>query len=81
MAGVKIFADGTPMTKTAWMHEDYPDGGRGSLVIPGLDDKERSYELKKMIRLAHKYGNQVGVHAIGGKAIEATIDGFIQAER
>lgn len=82
LAGVKIFADGTPMAKTAWMHDDYPDGsGRGSLVIPGNNDEERRSELIKMICFAHRYGFQVGVHAIGGRAIEATIDGFIQAEK
>ncbi len=82
VAGVKIFADGTPMTKTAWMHDDYPDGsGRGSLVIPGNSDEERRNELIKMICFAHKYGFQVGVHAIGGLAIEATIDGFLRAEK
>jgi hypothetical protein len=82
LAGVKIFADGTPMAKTAWMYDDYPDGsGRGSLVIPGSSDEERRKELMKMIYFAHKYGFQVGVHAIGGRAIEATIDGFLQAER
>jgi predicted amidohydrolase YtcJ len=82
LAGVKIFADGTPMSKTAWMHDDYPDGsGHGSLVIPGGSDEERRNELIKMICLAHRYGLQVGVHAIGGRAIEATIDGFLQGER
>ncbi len=82
LAGVKIFADGTPMTKTAWMYDEYPGGGgRGSLVIPGNNDEERRSELIKMICFAHKYGFQVGVHAIGGRAIEATIDGFIQAEK
>ncbi len=82
LAGVKIFADGTPMTKTAWMYDEYPGGGgSGSLVIPGSSDEERRSELIKMICFAHKYGLQVGVHAIGGRAIEATIDGFLQAER
>ena len=82
LAGVKIFADGTPMSKTAWMYDEYPDGGgSGSLVIPGSSDEERRSEFIKMICLAHKYGFQVGVHAIGGRAIEATIDGFLQAER
>lgn len=81
LAGVKIFADGTPMSKTAWMYDDYPDGsGRGSLVIPGSTDEERRNELIKMIGFAHKYGFQVGVHAVGGRAIEATIDGFLRAE-
>ena len=81
LAGVKIFADGTPMTKTAWMYDDYPDGGRGSLVISGTSDEDRNNELIKMICLAHQYGCQVGVHAIGGRAIEATIEGFLKAEK
>jgi predicted amidohydrolase YtcJ len=82
LAGVKIFADGTPMTRTAWMHDDYPDGGgRGSLVIPGSNEEERRSELIKMICFAHRFGFQIGIHAIGGRAIEAAIDGFLQAER
>jgi predicted amidohydrolase YtcJ len=82
LAGVKIFADGTPMARTAWMHDDYPgEGGRGSLVIPGANDEERRSELIKMICFAHMHGFQVGVHAIGGRAIEAAIDGFIKAEK
>jgi len=82
LAGVKIFADGTPMTKTAWMYDDYPDGGgTGSLVIPGSTDEERRNELIKMIVFAHKYGFQVGVHTVGGRAVEATIDGFLRAEK
>lgn len=82
LAGVKIFADGTPMGKTAWMYDEYPDGGgRGSLVVPGGSDRERRRELLRMIKLAHDHGFQVGVHAIGGRAIEAAIDGFIKAEK
>ena len=70
LAGIKIFTDGTPFAKTAWMYEDYPDGGNGRLVLPGKDDKERAEELKKMILYAHTYGFQIGVHAVGGKATD-----------
>ncbi len=81
VAGIKIFADGTPMAGTAWMYDPYPGTtSKGSLVIPGKDDEDRRKELCNMIRLAHDNGFQVGVHAIGGRAIEATIDGFIEAE-
>ena len=41
IGGIKLFADGIPQTKTAWLHEDYPDGGNGSLVIPGATPEER----------------------------------------
>ena len=82
VAGIKIFADGTPMAGTAWMHDNYPGTDhRGSLVIPGSSDDERRDALNRMIRLAHDSGFQVAVHAIGGRAIEATIDGFIEAEK
>jgi hypothetical protein len=81
IAGVKIFADGIPMPRTAWMHEEYPEGGYGSLVLPGKTDDERCNELINMIIYAHKHGFQVGVHAVGGRAIEACIDGFVRAER
>jgi hypothetical protein len=81
IGGIKIFADGIPTTKTAWMSEEYIGGGTGSLVLPGSTDKERYDELINMICYAHKNGFQVGAHAIGDKAIEASIDGFIKAEK
>ncbi len=81
IAGIKIFTDGTPFAKTAWMYEDYPDGGNGRLVLPGENDAQRADELKKMIIYAHKYGFQLGIHAVGGKATDLCIDSFIQAER
>jgi hypothetical protein len=81
LGGVKIFADGIPPTKTAWMSEDYVGGGRGSLVVPGATEEARQAELDRMIGLAHHYGFQVGVHAIGDLAIAATIDSFIKAEK
>ena len=81
LAGIKIFADGTPFAKTAWMYDDYPDGGNGSLVLPGKDDKERAEELKRMILYAHKYGFQLGIHTVGSQATGLCIESFIQAER
>ena len=81
LAGVKIFADGIPPIKTAWMDEEYPGGGNGSLVLPGETDEERYNELINMIIYAHKHGFQLGIHSIGGKAVRACIDGFIKAER
>lgn len=81
IAGIKMFADGIPTIKTAWMYEEYVGGGNGSLVLPGETDEERRNELIKMIIYAHKHGFQLGIHSIGGRAIEACIDGFIKAER
>ena len=81
IAGIKMFADGIPTIKTAWMYEEYVGGGNGSLVLPGETDDERCNELIKMIIYAHKHGFQLGIHSIGGRAVRACIDGFIKAER
>jgi predicted amidohydrolase YtcJ len=81
IGGVKIFADGIPLTRTAWLSEEYAGGGRGSLVVPGNTEQERREELDRMINLAHHHNFQVGVHAIGDMAIAATIDSFIKAEK
>jgi hypothetical protein len=78
LAGVKIFADGLPITKTAWMRDDYLGGGRGELVIPGRTEADRVSELQAIIGHAHNRGFQVGVHATGDAAIDATVAGFVQ---
>jgi predicted amidohydrolase YtcJ len=81
IGGIKLFADGVPQTKTAWLHGEYPDGGNGSLVLPGATEQERYEELVGMIVYAHKNGFQCGIHAIGGRAIESCIDGFLKAQQ
>jgi len=78
LAGVKIFADGVPVTKTAWMHKDYIGGGRGRLVIPGKTELDRTAELHALIRYAHERGYQIGVHVTGDAAIDATVNSFVQ---
>ena len=79
IAGVKLFADGIPPAKTAWMHEEYVGGGNGKLSLPGKTDEERYNELINMIVYAHKHGFQLGIHATGGRAIDACVDGFVKA--
>ena len=81
IGGVKLFADGIPQTGTAWMSEEYPSGGYGSLVLPGATDEERCAELTKMIVFAHKNGFQCAIHAVGDRAITACVDGFVQARQ
>jgi len=61
------------------MHEEYVGGGSGSLVIPGETDEERYNELINMIVHVHKQGFQLGIHATGGRAIDACVDGYIKA--
>jgi predicted amidohydrolase YtcJ len=81
IGGIKLFADGVPQTKTAWLGDDYPDGGNGGLVMPGATDEERCEELTRMIVYAHKNGFQCGIHAVGDRAIGACIAGFLEAQK
>ncbi len=81
IGGIKLFADGIPQTKTAWLGEDYPDGGNGGLVLPGATEQERCEELSNMIMFAHRQGFQCAVHAVGDRAIGACVDGFAKAQR
>lgn len=81
--GVKIFADGIPLTYTSWMNEDYVSGdaGHGRSVIPGTTDDEQRENLIRMIKLVHDHGFQIGLHATGDRAIDSAVDGFAQAIR
>jgi predicted amidohydrolase YtcJ len=78
VAGIKIFADGLP-GRTAWMYDEYPSGGHGSLVLPGETDEEKYNELINMVVYAHKHGFQLGIHACGDRAVDACVDGFLKA--
>ncbi len=77
--GVKIFADGIPPNKTAWMREEYAGGGHGSLCVHGATEGMRGEELEAMIRLAHRAGHQVGVHVTGDRGIDAVVEAFARA--
>ena len=77
--GIKIFADGIPMTKTSWMNEEYATGGCGTSVIPRETIQEQREHLIEMITYVHGKGYQVGVHATGDRAIDAAVDGFVKA--
>lgn len=83
VAGVKIFADGIPPMRTAWMREPYEGSTeRGALLVEGVggtDDADRMRALTRMVGLAHRAGHQIGVHATGDRAVEATVDAFVSA--
>lgn len=78
--GVKIFADGIPPSKTAWMHEEYLGGGCGTLCVSGDTDESRVQEVTGMVVAGHKAGYQVGVHVTGDRAIDVVVDAIIQAQ-
>jgi predicted amidohydrolase YtcJ len=77
--GVKIFADGVPPNRTAWMSEPYPDGGHGALCVHGDTPALQVDELREMIRVAHEAGFQLGVHVTGDRAIDTVVDAFVAA--
>ncbi|MFJ4280238.1 amidohydrolase [Streptomyces massasporeus] len=77
--GVKIFADGVPPNRTAWMSEPYPDGGHGALCVHGDTPALQVHELREMIRLGHEAGFQLGVHVTGDRAIDLVVDAFLAA--
>ncbi|MFJ9567008.1 amidohydrolase [Streptomyces fuscichromogenes] len=77
--GVKIFADGVPPNRTAWMSEPYREGGHGSLCVHGETPALQVEELRAMISLAHQAGFQLGVHVTGDRAIDTVVDAFVAA--
>jgi len=67
VAGVKLFVDGALGSRTAWMHEPYPDGSTGMpLLSPGALCEEIAAVLAAAWRPA--------VHAIGTRAVAAVLD-------
>ncbi|MCF2525828.1 amidohydrolase [Yinghuangia soli] len=77
--GVKVFADGIPPSRTAWMHEEYIGGGHGCLCLHGHTDAQRVGELNTIVRHAHAAGYQLGVHVTGDQGIDAVVDAFAEA--
>lgn len=66
--GYKVFLDGGGSLGTAWLREDYPTrpGYRGEQLIAQED-------LVAMLVHADSYELPVGIHAVGGAAIDAVL--------
>ena len=79
VAGAKLFIDGIPALRTAWLSRPYADGCTGSLVTDGDSDTDRYGEVMEMIRLLHGARLQAQVHATGDRACDSAVDGFIRA--
>jgi predicted amidohydrolase YtcJ len=73
---VKLFADGSLGSRTAALKRPYSDApkSKGLLLKP-------KKELEQLIHRAHEAGFQVGVHAIGDRAIGNVLDAYEQALR
>lgn len=73
---VKLFADGIPRSRTAWMSEPYDNCKRGHLTVAGENDLERVQTLNSIINRASARGWQLGIHATGDETISAIIAGL-----
>jgi len=74
IGAIKIVADGSSSGRTAAVSEPYVDapGNTGIMYI----SRE---ELDEKVLASHKAGFQVGVHAIGDRAISAVLDSYEKA--
>ena len=74
--GVKIYIDGSGTARTAWVYDEWnknlteTDEGNFGLTYVEPDI------LFEQIRLFHKAGIHLGVHAIGDRAIDFTMDAY-----
>ena len=79
IAQVKVFADGIPRSRTAWVTEPYDDGCCGHLQVAGDTDEERVAELMAIVHAAVSRGWQVGAHSIGDRTITSFLDAIEQS--
>ncbi|TDD35944.1 amidohydrolase [Actinomadura sp. KC06] len=79
VAGVKVFADGIPRFRTAWMNEPYPNGANGSLTIDGASPDEQLANLHEMIEIAVAADLQIGTHSCGDATTDAVVAGYLKA--
>jgi len=79
LGGLKMFLDGSGMGRTAWMYRDWNKNFRerdvGNKGYPVVDPDE----FKRMVKIAHKAGFQIGAHAIGDRAIDFTLEAYEEA--
>ncbi len=75
---VKVFADGIPRSRTAWMSEPYDDCTHGHLQVAGATDDERIAELSAIVEAAASRGWQVGLHATGDLTVHHVVNTLTQ---
>lgn len=83
IAGVKVFADGSPQNGTTWhfdpVHEFNPPGHRcGHMVLVGETDEEKVHELKRIIRAVDAAGLQVAIHCVGDRTVATVIEAIAE---
>jgi predicted amidohydrolase YtcJ len=79
--GVKLFADGSGGSRTAWMYEPWnrnvTEVDSGNTGYPRMSPDT----LRRLIQLYHNAGMHIGVHAIGDRAIDWVVDSYEIAVR
>jgi hypothetical protein len=77
---LKVFADGIPRSRTAWMSEPYDDCSHGHLTVAGLTDQERVEELQGIIRAGVSRGWQMGFHTTGDQAVHEVVSAIAKSD-
>lgn len=72
ITGVKIFADGIPPLRSAWVRAPYADGSTGALLTRGGGSPLDAF--RGMVASAHSAGLQIAVHATGDRSIAEFLD-------
>ena len=72
---VKVFADGSLGARTAALRRPYADdpGTRGTLLLA-------PDELREAVTGVHRAGCQLGIHAIGDRALHAALEALAEAQ-
>ena len=77
--GVKLYIDGSGGARTAWLYDDW------NREFTGTDTGNRGYptmdpdELRRRFRAYHDAGLHVGMHSIGARAIDWTVESMQEA--
>jgi hypothetical protein len=79
--GIKIGLDGSGGARTAWMHEDWAKDFHGHDVgnkgYPNIPPEI----VSQMVKIYHDAGLHIGIHAIGDRGIDWTVDKYLEVEK
>lgn len=78
MGPLKVIADGSLNTRTAWCCEPYADVvGHTEEAIPLVGAPNQSFEeLRDLVQRAHRGGLEAALHAIGDRAVAEVLEVF-----
>lgn len=76
--GIKLFIDGSGGGRTAWVYDEwnksFTDVDKGNYGYPTMDPEA----FRNIVKMYHDQGLHIGVHAIGDRAIDLTVDTFAE---